>query len=240
MLNRSRRLGASRLVSFQLNRSNTCAINLVGEEGLDVTELVVDHECQHAHLSRTTLVQFDGTFVKLSLFVEGVPAEVKEIVAEVTNEFSSSDVLHDGKLQESNEKEDLEGTRNGDVKRGIPAVSKVRELGSVIGDLSRKVDTGSIDQVTNNTEHTDTSVLDFNVSEAVELLLVSIGNESKGIPESKRWLGSKLILEGLQGGGGCGLLGWSERSRGGDKGSKDSGLHLDDCSNKEDCENNRE
>jgi len=39
--------------------------------------------------------------------IEGVPSVVQGTVAEVTNEFSSGDVLHDGKFQETNESNKL-------------------------------------------------------------------------------------------------------------------------------------
>jgi hypothetical protein len=55
-------------------------------------------------------------------------------------------------------------------------------------------------------------VLDLNVSETVELFLVTIGNKSKRVEESKRSLGTELAFEGSQRGGGGGLLGRSEGS----------------------------
>jgi hypothetical protein len=146
------------------------------------------------------------------LTIEAVPAKVQSSVAEVTNEFSSGDVLHDGKFQETNEKKDLEGTGNRDGERGIPSVSKVRELGAIIGNVSGKVDSGGVDEVSDNSQHADTSVLDLNVSETVELFLVTIGNKSKRVEESKRSLGTELAFEGSQRGGGGGLLGRSEGS----------------------------
>jgi hypothetical protein len=48
---------------------------------------------------------------------------------------------------------------------------------------------------------------------------------SERIEETKRRLGSKLVLEGLEGSGGRSLLGRSESSGGGDKGGENSGLH---------------
>ena len=200
--------------------------NLVSREEVgNVSELVVNHKGQHTHLGSTSLVQFDGTLGKLGFLIEGVPAEVNEAVAEVTNEFSASDVLHDGKLQESNEKKDLKGTGHRDSEGGIPSVSKVRELGSGVVNVSGKVDSSGVDQVSNNTKHADTAVLDLNISKTVELLLVTISNKAKGVEESKRRLGTKFILEGLQGGGGGGLLGRGESSGSGKKGGKDGGLH---------------
>jgi hypothetical protein len=55
-------------------------------------------------------------------------------------------------------------------------------------------------EVSNNGEHRDASVLDLDGTEAVELLLVTIGGKAKGIEESKRSLGTELVFEGHVGG----------------------------------------
>ena len=81
-----------------------------------------------------------------------------------------------------------------------------------------------------NSKHSNTSVLDLNQSKAIELFLVAIFDKTEGVEESKRRLGSKLALEGVQGSGGGGLLGGSESSGRGDKGGKDGGLHGGDSS----------
>ena len=89
-----------------------------------------------------------------------------EYSPEVTWEFTlSSDILHDTQFKEANEGKDLEGSSDGDSEGGIPSVSKIRELGSVVADLSGKVDSGSVDEVSNNSKHADTSVLDLDVTE---------------------------------------------------------------------------
>jgi hypothetical protein len=184
----------------------------------------VDHKSQHTHLGGTSLVQLNGTLGKLGLLVERVPSKVEGVVAEVTNELSSGDVFHDGKLQGTNEKEDLKGSGNGDGGRGIPSVTKIRELGSVVRDISGKVDTGGVDQVSDNTKHTDTSVLDLDISETVELLLVTIGDKAKRIEEAKRILGTKFVLEGRKAGGGLSGLGGGKGGGAGDKGGNNGGF----------------
>ena len=185
------------------------------------------HKSEHTHLGGTSLVELNSTLGHLGLLIEGVPAEVKGTVAEVTGEFSAGDVLHDGKLQEANEGKNLEGTGNGDGEGGIPAVSEVRELGAGVVNVTGKVDSGGVDKVSDNTKHTDTSVLDLDISEAVELLLVTISDKAEGIEEAKRGLGTELTFEGVEGRGG-GLLGGRGESGGrGDEGGEDSGLHDD-------------
>ena len=48
------------------------------------------------------------------------------------------------------------------------------------------------------------------IPETVKTLLVGIIEHSKGIKETERGLGAKLVLEGIQGGGGLVHLGWGE------------------------------
>jgi hypothetical protein len=72
----------------------------------------------------------------------------------------------------------------------------MEELGSIERDGARKTDSGGGDQVSDNTEHTDASVLDLHVTKMVELLLVSTSDQSEGIEEAKRRLGTELVIEG--------------------------------------------
>ena len=80
------------------------------------------------------------------------------------------------------------------------------------------------------TEHGNTSVLQFDVSETVEVFLVVIGADSKRIPVTQRDLGTDFILESgfAQGRSRSSLVGG--RGKGGgrcDKGSGDDRLHGD-------------
>jgi len=160
---------------------------------------------------------------------EGVPSVVKGSVAEISGEFGfSGDILHDGKLKSSDEGNDLSESGSGDGIRSEKGGSSIRErVESVSGkiDGSRKVESGTGDELANEGKHTDASVLEFDVSETVELGLVTILDESQRIVESKGFLSSELALESLKGGGGGGLLGRGESRSGGDKGGKDGGLH---------------
>ena len=204
------------------------ALNHLKARNKGDAQLVVNHKGQHTHLGSTALVELDGTLLQLGRLIERVPSEVNGSVSEVTGVLVSGsfDVPHDSKLKEANEGKNLACAGKGNGEGGIPSVSKIRELGSGVVNVSWKVDSGGVDQVSDNTKHTDTSVLDLDVSKTVELLLVAIGNNSKRIEESKRRLGTKGLLEGVQGGGGGGLLGGGESRGGGDKGGKDGSLHL--------------
>ena len=70
---------------------------------------------------------------------------------------------------------------------------------------------------------TDTSMLNLNVTEMFKTLLGDIfGEHAEGIKESKSRLGTKLILKGVEGGGGIGHRG---RGKGGGRANDDG----DDC-----------
>ena len=186
----------------------------------------MDHKGKDTHHGGTSLVKLDGTLGKLGFLIEGVPSEVKGVVTEVTDEFSSGDVLHDGKLKEANEGNKLGNSGSRDGVEGGESVGDILELESRVVNVSGETDSGFLDKVSNNGKHGDTSVLDLDVSETVELFLVSISNQAEGVEESKRSLGTELVLEGVQGGGGSGLLGRSESSGGGNKGKGDNRLHF--------------
>merc|ERR1719232_771190 len=161
--------------------------------------------------------------LKLGLLVECVPTVVDGSVTEVTNEFSGTgNIKHDAGLKNTDEEKKLDKSTSWDGLEGGETVGDVSELGSTQVDAAWKTNTGLLDKVSNNGKHGDTAVLDLNITETVELLLVTIGNKAKGIEEAKRRLCSELVLEGLDGGGGTGrLLGWCEGTGGGDKGGKD-------------------
>jgi hypothetical protein len=198
--------------------------HLVGDEG--DSELLVDHKSKDSHLGGTALVELDGTLLHLGIRVEGVPAEVKGVVTEVTDEFSSGDVLHDGEFKETNEGNDLADSGTLDGGKGGETVGDIGERKARVVNVSGETDSGLLDEVSGDGEHTDASVLDLDVTETFELLLVAVSNHAKGIEESKRILGSELTLESLQGGGGGSLLGRGESDGRGDEGCDDNRLHF--------------
>ena len=75
----------------------------------------------------------------------------------------------------------------------------------------------------------DTSVLELDVTKAVEALLVGIGEHTEGIEEPERRLGTDLALEGIEGGlrGDLGCRG--ESGGRSDEGGGNGGLHDDGC-----------
>ena len=193
-------------------------------------ELLVDHKSKDTHHGGTAVVQLNGTLGKLGLLIEGVPAEVDGTVTEVTNEFVSGslNVLHDAKLKGTNEGKDLGKASLGDgigAEEGGNTVGEgVKGMTGVV-DVSRKVNSVTGHDLAKEGKLADTAVLDLDVTEAVEALLVGIIEQTKGIEEAKRGLGSKLALEGVDGGGGFAGLGRGEGGGRSHKGGESGEFH---------------
>jgi hypothetical protein len=192
------------------------------------SELLVNHKTKDTHHGGTSIVQLNGTLGELGLFIKGVPAEVKGAVTEVTNVLiaSSLNVLHDSKLKEANEGEDLEGSSYRNLEGASPALSDVTEGGSGVVNVSRKTDSSTGGDLSKEGKLGDAAVLELDVTETVEALLVGIIEQSQRIEEAKRRLSTKLVLEGVEGGGGLAGLGGGESGGRADKGSDDGRLHV--------------
>ena len=156
-------------------------------------------------------------------------------VTEVTNEFTwfgtVGAVLHDSKLQETNEGDNLEESGTGDGIRsddGANSVGERVEGVTRVVNVSWKVDSGTGDDVSKEGQLGNTSVLDLNVTKTVETFFVSSVEQTEGIPETKRRLDTEFILESrsLQGGVGC-LLGRGEGGGRSDEGGESKVLHFD-------------
>jgi hypothetical protein len=196
-------------------------------------DLLMDHKSEDSEHGSTAVVQLNGTLLKLGLFIKVIPAEVNVSVTEVTNVLvsSSGNITHEGNLQPSNEGDDLALSLEGDGVRsdqgGNTVGERVEGVSGVV-NVSGEVDSGTGDDLAKEGKLSDTSVLDLNITETVETFLGNVsGEKAEGIEESKRRLDSKLILEGVQGGGGGLVLGRGESGGRADKGSDDGRLHFD-------------
>ena len=158
----------------------------------------MNSETEDAHHGGAALVELDGALLELGLLIEGVPAEVNAEghVAEIAGELTGSgNVAHDKELEPSDEEDDLEEALAGDsvgAVKGVEAVGDVGELAAAEVDGTVEVDTGTGDDVAKEGKHGDAAVLDLNVTEAVELGLVTVGDQAEGIEKAKRGLGTKL------------------------------------------------
>ena len=192
------------------------------------SELFVDHKTEDTHHGGTALVEFNGTLLQLGFFVKGVPSKVNGAVTEVPDEFGfARHVTHDGGFQDTNKEKELDKATGGDfLKGGEPVGDGGKGLAGKVNG-SRKTDAGFLDEVSDNGKHGDTSVLQFNFTKTVELGLVSVGDKTKRIVESKRRLSTKGILEGgVEARGGSSLLGRSKGGGSGNKGGENNRLHL--------------
>ena len=187
----------------------------------------MNHQAKDTHHGGTALVKLDSPLLFLPLWRLLVPAEV-ETITEVSRELClSGNIGHDLKLKEADESKSLDKSRGWD---GIRSVDSGKSIGvgvegAIRGDVSGKVVSSTGDEVSNEGKLGNTSVLELDVTKTIESLLVGTVKEAKGIPESKRGLGTKLALESVKGGGGLANLSGGKGSGRGDSGGKDDGLH---------------
>mmetsp|Transcript_16488 Transcript_16488/g.35926 ORF Transcript_16488/g.35926 Transcript_16488/m.35926 type:complete len:266 (-) Transcript_16488:25-822(-) len=215
------------------------SIHLMGgkrKDDINVSELLVNHESEDSHLGGTSVVQFNGSLATLPVIGLLVPSEVKGSVTEVTLELGFAlgitvtnsprglELILVGGFHHSPGGDQLCPNHTGEVVKGGESTR------DVFG--SRESDSSSGGQVTNNSKHGNTSVLELDPSKAVELFLVgilSIPNDSQRVEESQRCLNTNFSGNiGGQCGGSGRLLGRSEGSGTCDKGGENSELH--DCS----------
>ena len=208
--------------------SNDWEVRVVSERD----DELVHHKSENSELGGTSVVKLDGTLRELLLLTECVPSKVNVSVAEVTNELVSGswNILHEGALKDSDEGNDLHKSGSRDGVRAEEGRNTVRvgvERVSGVVNVSWKVDSSTGNNLAEEGKLGDTAVLDLDVTEAIEAILVFTGELSEGIEESKRRLGTELVLEGHAGGDGrLGLGSRREGSRGGEEGCKDNELHL--------------
>ena len=195
-------------------------------------DLLVNHKSEDSHHSGTAVVKLDGTLLKLGLLIKVIPSEVNVSVTEVTNVLvsGSGNITHEGALKNSNEGDDLNKSGGGDgvgAEEGSNTVGEGVEGVTGVVDGSGKVDSGAGHDLSKEGKLGNTSVLDLNITETVESLLGAVARKhTEGIEESKRRLGTKLILEGTERGGDLAGLGRGESGGAGDKGGNDGRLHV--------------
>ena len=215
----------------------TCLLEVANDGKIGVVsegdDLLVDHKSEDTEHGGTAVVELDGTLLKLGLLIKVIPSEVNVSVTEVTDVLvsSSGNITHEGALKDSNEGNDLNKSGSGDgvgpEESGNTVGEGVEGVSGVV-DGSGKVDSGTGHNLSKEGKLSNTSVLDLNVTETVEALLGAVsGEHAEGIEESKRRLGSKFVLEGIEGGGGLGYLGWGKGGGAGDEGGNDGRLHFD-------------
>jgi len=159
-------------------------------------QLLVDHKTEDTHLGGTAVVQFDGALLQLLLLGEGVPSEVDVSVTEVAREFvaGSWNVLKEV-LEETDRADQLEGSAVGHRRESSESVGDIGELSSIVGDKSGETNSRFLDEVTNDGKHRNTAVLELNISETIELCLITVSDQSKRVEKAERGLRSESVFE---------------------------------------------
>lgn len=143
------------------------------------SQLFMNHETQDTHLCRSTVVQLDGSLFQKLLFGS---RPLEHAISEITWEFTLTLVLHDEDLKESNESDDLDEPSSRDVTKSSNSGLDGGERSSREVNVPRNSGTeGGVD-VSENSKHGNSSVLDFNVTKTVESLLIDSVKEVQGIP----------------------------------------------------------
>ena len=194
----------------------------------------MNHKAEDAHHSSAAVVDLDGALGQLLLVAKHIPAEIEEAVTEITGELARlgtvGGVLHDKNLEEAHEGKDLEGALDRDLGGGTPANAKISKL-DTMGDLARETNASGGDNMTKESKHGNTAVLDLDVAEAVKFLLGLVVDQVEGVPVSlgidKEVGRSGLRLVSVDGGRGTASLSGSKGGGRAGKGSEDgNGLHV--------------
>ena len=139
----------------------------------------MNHKSKNAHLSCSAVVQLDGSLLH-EFFLGSGPLE--HTVSQVSWEFSSSGVLHDKDFKESNEGNDLGKSSRWDVGKSSNSSLDGGERGTGVVNVSRNAGSESGVDVSENGKHSNTSVLDFDVSKTVESFLIGVLKEVQRVP----------------------------------------------------------
>jgi hypothetical protein len=157
-----------------------------GKDG--VSHHFVGNKSPDTHHGGTSVVQFDGTLFQLGGIIKLVPAKVKGTVTVVTDEFGF--VVQPGSITVDNFGNSEESKHLDKDILAISGVQKCLPRGHTVRDTfgTREADSSSGGQVSDNSQHRNTSVLDLAFAKSIELFLVSIGDKLQRIPQSQLFI----------------------------------------------------
>jgi len=214
-----------------INELHSVLLKLRNQQ-INVAQLLVHHKAQNAHHGRTSVVELNGTLSQLFLVGKVVPAPVNGAVAKVTDKLVAAVGvgLHNEEFQKAHKEDDGDQALLGNTRLGRNGSDTVGVIGKLVAgviNVAGKTNAGTGDELTDNGEHTNTSVLDFDGTETIESGLRSVGDDAEGIEEAQWRLGAEFVLVG---GEGCSTGSTSERLAGegrgrGEDGSDQGGLH---------------
>ena len=155
----------------------------LGKDVWNIAQLVVDHQAKDTHLCGTSLVKFDGALFEFPFIGLLVPTEIEESITEVTLEFrctgfGTPDIT--GVSVEGFHNTPCEHHLDNDLEGECLPCSPT--AWDVFGTWESDTSVGG--QVSNNGQHSNTSVLQFDVTETFEVGGITIGNKTQRIPES--------------------------------------------------------
>jgi hypothetical protein len=151
-----------------------------GEEG-DAQNLVSD-QAGDSHHGGTSLVDLSVTLLQLGGIVQFVPAKVQGAVTEITNEFGLAKGITVDHLCHSKK-----GTHLEEYSVTISALVQGGESLDSVRDALGTGESNAVGggQVTNDRQHGNTSVLDFDRAESIESILRGILQQAKRVEEAK-------------------------------------------------------
>mmetsp|Transcript_24947 Transcript_24947/g.71262 ORF Transcript_24947/g.71262 Transcript_24947/m.71262 type:complete len:228 (-) Transcript_24947:26-709(-) len=194
-------------------------VNGVSNKSIDHVRIVswqhfMNHKTKDTHHGGAAVVQFDSPLAFLLFGGECVPPKVDVIIPEVSDELPvSGNILHNGELQESNEEEDLEEASSGNFRESSDTSGDRSEGGTCEVDVPRETEASSRQNVSKDSKHGNTSVLDLDVSQSVEAVFIGICQKAQGVEKSEGRLGADFIFKGSEAGRGTRLLLCRSKSR---------------------------
>merc|ERR1712021_97904 len=177
--------------------------SFLGKDVRKISKFFVNHKAKDSHHCSSAIVQFDATFFSLPLITLLVPSVVNPLIAEVTLEVGFGfttlrsspwglELILVGGLHHGNGGSELGPDHTWNLVQGGES--------SWDSFSTWESDTGVGDKVTNNCQHGDASMLEFDPSLALELFKLFLGGvggvasaEAQGIKESKRGLGTDFL-----------------------------------------------
>lgn len=154
-----------------------------GEDG--DAQVFVRDQCNNAHHGGSALIQFNGTFAQLGLFIILVPSKVEGTIAVISDEFGCrirpfGIPVHNGSHRKKEEHLKCDELS---IFRGQKGRNRRQTIGNIFG--TGESNTGRRYQVSGHRQHGNTSVRNFTFTKQVEFGLIAIRNNAQGIPQTK-------------------------------------------------------
>mmetsp|Transcript_33074 Transcript_33074/g.80023 ORF Transcript_33074/g.80023 Transcript_33074/m.80023 type:complete len:224 (+) Transcript_33074:502-1173(+) len=154
-----------------------CSVARLRKDVRNIAQCIVEHESQQTHLCRTSIVQFDGALLLLPVIALLIPTEIKESITEVSRELSLACLVSVGNFHEDPSGDHLSENA---FRERAPGCKTIRHILH-----SRETHSSLCGKVSYNTEHANTSVLDFECTKTFEFI-TALFQVARRIPHAKR------------------------------------------------------